>query len=731
MARPALGNLTPGVTVSVSGGNRTVNGGDPNLDPFRAKTADLGLEWYFAEESLLSLAWFYKDIDTFVQTSRETRPYNTSGLPDSLLIGTGALPTDDFPSTSRSTPRAATCAAGSSPTSSPSSSCRASGSDFGMQFNYTYVDSEIQYVTSAGVPSLSTDLTGLSKNAYNAHPVLREPEVQRARLGRVPRRFPHHGAGPQQQRRGGHGRNAQRRCLDVVSLERPPGADLRGHQPHRRVQRPVGEFERRPRVGLPPHRPASTCSGSATSSDGCGILRSSSRGRHDAGPASPRDRSRAGSRPGAHHAPTPVPDRSRRIGCGPRCPRDWRRHAELPVRRRGHAGRCGCRWRAGLRLGGGGDRRCPARAAAGLSASRSARGRWHEKLVIDRPAIELVGDPRGGSVLSFDAAAGQRGPDGQPWGTWGCASVTVRAPDFRARDLTHRECLRLRRQPGAPAVRGHRTQWPAGGRADAGRRQRPRLLRPRRDHRSPGHPVRRRRAQPLPRLRGPRQRGLHLRRRQRALRGLRDPVALPAGQGTPGLRRRAEHAVGPGRGPGVRRMPADPRAAGAGPQRGAGARLAAHARLSRRPLRRPGRGRRRVLPRLLDRRARRRTRLGPDGVHRARRQPGHVRAARCALSASGAVADRVHCARRHARGSTPPRGTLRRRSRCSATGALAMPRKRARAARRRRAVALSAAARCGRAACADSCRRGSIRRARRRAGSPGAADSRRLRTGRR
>jgi len=26
-------------------------------------------------------------------------------------------------------------------------------------------------------------------------------------------------------------------------------------------------------------------------------------------------------------------------------------------------------------------------------------------------------------------------PDGEPWGTWGCASVTVRAPDFRASNL--------------------------------------------------------------------------------------------------------------------------------------------------------------------------------------------------------------------------------------------------------------------------------------------------------
>jgi pectinesterase len=67
---------------------------------------------------------------------------------------------------------------------------------------------------------------------------------------------------------------------------------------------------------------------------------------------------------------------------------------------------------------------------------RITRGRWREKLVIDRPGIELIGDNKADCVLSFDAAAGQRAPDGEPWGTWRCASVTVRAPDFRARRLT-------------------------------------------------------------------------------------------------------------------------------------------------------------------------------------------------------------------------------------------------------------------------------------------------------
>lgn len=64
------------------------------------------------------------------------------------------------------------------------------------------------------------------------------------------------------------------------------------------------------------------------------------------------------------------------------------------------------------------------------------RGRWHEKLVVDRPNVHLIGEDRAGSVLTFDAAAGMARPDGEAWGTWGCASVTVRAPDFRAENLT-------------------------------------------------------------------------------------------------------------------------------------------------------------------------------------------------------------------------------------------------------------------------------------------------------
>ncbi|MEP6941187.1 MAG: pectinesterase family protein [Rudaea sp.] len=67
---------------------------------------------------------------------------------------------------------------------------------------------------------------------------------------------------------------------------------------------------------------------------------------------------------------------------------------------------------------------------------RIAAGRWHEKIVVDKPYIELVGDDRTQCILSFDAAAGQQRPDGKLWGTAGCASIIVRSSDFCARRLT-------------------------------------------------------------------------------------------------------------------------------------------------------------------------------------------------------------------------------------------------------------------------------------------------------
>ena len=167
MSRPGLGSLTPGVTVNVAGGARGISGGNPNLDPIRATTADLGFEWYFDEGAMLGLAFFYKDISSFVQTSKRTIRYADSGLPLSLLDGTGAGPDDDFGFSVPLNSPGGDLTGAEFNYVQPFTFLPGKWSNFGVQLNYTYVDSQIQYLTTSGDNSLKTDLTGLSKNAYN------------------------------------------------------------------------------------------------------------------------------------------------------------------------------------------------------------------------------------------------------------------------------------------------------------------------------------------------------------------------------------------------------------------------------------------------------------------------------------------------------------------------------------------------------------------------------------
>ena len=168
MTRPALGQVTPGGTTSLVG-NLGVATGNPYLDPTRATTYDLALEWYFDEGALLSGAVFYKDIKTFVQTLIENMPFNQSGYPMDLLAGTTLTGTEMF--------------AFSNPVNTPGGPLEGfeinyqqpfkflpgAWSNFGMLLNYTYVDSKIDYVTSmtGATPPVSNDLVNLSKHAWN------------------------------------------------------------------------------------------------------------------------------------------------------------------------------------------------------------------------------------------------------------------------------------------------------------------------------------------------------------------------------------------------------------------------------------------------------------------------------------------------------------------------------------------------------------------------------------
>ncbi|ELQ15941.1 TonB-dependent receptor [Xanthomonas translucens] len=181
MTRPGLGSLTPGVTVAVAGGARTVSGGNPDLDPIRATNVDLGFEWYFDEGAMAGVGLFYKDIDSFIQTAREVRPYSSSGLPASLLDGTNASVNDDFTfSIPLNTPGGKLKGVEANYIQ-PFTFLPGKWSNLGVQLNYTWVDSQIQYLDNTGKPVMKNDLTGLSKSSWNAT-VFYEGEVFSGRV---------------------------------------------------------------------------------------------------------------------------------------------------------------------------------------------------------------------------------------------------------------------------------------------------------------------------------------------------------------------------------------------------------------------------------------------------------------------------------------------------------------------------------------------------------------------
>ncbi|HEV7311527.1 TonB-dependent receptor [Sphingopyxis sp.] len=70
VTRPDFVDITPGV--DLNGTLLTGRGGDPNLDPYRANQYDLSIEWYPDRETIVALAAFYKDIQSYIVNTTST-----------------------------------------------------------------------------------------------------------------------------------------------------------------------------------------------------------------------------------------------------------------------------------------------------------------------------------------------------------------------------------------------------------------------------------------------------------------------------------------------------------------------------------------------------------------------------------------------------------------------------------------------------------------------------------
>ena len=182
MARPDLGSLLPGgATATVSGSTFNVTENNFNLNPFRAKNADLSFEWYYHKGALLSVAFFYKHLDTLVQTLKQSIAFNTNtdGVPNSLAVAacgaayvappaTGcneaAIWLFSKPVNSKGAPLYGTEVSWQQ----PFDFLPGAFANTGFTGNVTFVQATQTYYQSDGSIFTVADLTGLSRTSYSA-----------------------------------------------------------------------------------------------------------------------------------------------------------------------------------------------------------------------------------------------------------------------------------------------------------------------------------------------------------------------------------------------------------------------------------------------------------------------------------------------------------------------------------------------------------------------------------
>jgi iron complex outermembrane receptor protein len=151
--------------VALNEGALTGNGGNPDLDPFRANQADVSLEWYHGSgargnDAILSFAGFYKDILSFI-TDHPVQERHTidTATPNLSLCQSAA--TSQFPNRYNClfTINRRTNGGGGKIKGLEVSFLQPIGGGFGLQGNYTYSDAEAD--------DADLEIPGNSKNAYN------------------------------------------------------------------------------------------------------------------------------------------------------------------------------------------------------------------------------------------------------------------------------------------------------------------------------------------------------------------------------------------------------------------------------------------------------------------------------------------------------------------------------------------------------------------------------------
>ncbi|WP_423603719.1 TonB-dependent receptor [Sphingomonas sp. MS122] len=169
ISRPALGNLTPGGAVTVTGTNYSSTVGNPDLEPFRSTNFDVSAEWYFQRGGVISVAFFQKDLKTFAQQLLTQTTIANSGIPLSAFPA-GTDPNAPINITNFQTTEGGRIRGLEINYQQPFTFLPGFLKNFGALFNYTRINSEITYFLTANAagPKLSDQLVNVSPNSFNA-----------------------------------------------------------------------------------------------------------------------------------------------------------------------------------------------------------------------------------------------------------------------------------------------------------------------------------------------------------------------------------------------------------------------------------------------------------------------------------------------------------------------------------------------------------------------------------
>lgn len=170
LARPDLNALRPSLTIADTRPFGPFNAvrGNPNLAPYLADNFDVAFEWYYGDDSYAAINYFYKDIENYIGTTTVTGPIlNVDGDPltdpSARFNGTPVVGDQNDPVANFSI---------LSPFNSGDASIDGfelalqhvfGDTGFGIQANYTIVDSDAEFDPSAITQTVN--LIGLSDSA--------------------------------------------------------------------------------------------------------------------------------------------------------------------------------------------------------------------------------------------------------------------------------------------------------------------------------------------------------------------------------------------------------------------------------------------------------------------------------------------------------------------------------------------------------------------------------------